>query len=65
MQITPLGIFQTIQHLLSERLRLSDSKCWNLVAKTQRLEQMGCRSFNVPMLQLNISNKLTQKLINI
>ena len=24
------------QHLLSERRSLSDSKCWNLVAKTQR-----------------------------
>ena len=33
--------FPPFQHLLSERLRLSDSKCWNLVAKTQRWEKMG------------------------
>ena len=33
--------FPPFQHLLSERLRLSDSKCWNIVAKTQRWEQMG------------------------
>ena len=34
-------LFPPFQHLLSERLGLSDSKCWNLVAKTQRSEQMG------------------------
>ena len=35
-------VFATkFQHLLSERLRLSNSKCWNLVAKTQRWEKMG------------------------
>ena len=31
--------------LLSERRSLSDSKCWNLVAKTQRWEQMGCEVY--------------------
>ena len=33
--------FPPFQHLLSERLRLSDSTCWNLVAKTQRWVKMG------------------------
>ena len=34
-------LFPPFQHVLSERRSLSDSTCWNLVAKTQRWEQMG------------------------